>query len=193
MASSDAVTEAVLQFKSGGDTPAFQKELTAIWTAEQGNQQQVTNDLRSLQAQTGVNVASELGKLGFPSAAGLLGGSDANPADHSLVGSLGQTIKYDAANQIVEIDYPNQLTVTLNRDSNETVTSARVNDPSDKDSNVTFFRESSGQYSVYNDKGQKEVKVVTNVAIAPDGSAVIKGKIGIFAGTEKVSASGDVS
>jgi len=56
MASTDAVTRAVQEFKSGGDTPAFQKELAAIWTAEQSNQQQVTNDLRSLQAQTGVNV-----------------------------------------------------------------------------------------------------------------------------------------
>jgi hypothetical protein len=192
MASKDAITEAVQQFKSGGDTPAFQKELAAIWTAEQGNPQQV-NDLRSLQAQTGVNVPAELGKLGFPSALGLLGGTDGNPAEHSSIGSAGQTIKYDSANQIVEIDYPNNLAVKLNRDSNETVTSAQVSDPFDKDKNVTFFRESTGQYSVYNSEGQKEKKVVTNVAIAPDGSAVIKGKLGIIPGTETVSATGVVS
>jgi hypothetical protein len=198
-AGQDAVSQAVQEFKTNGESSAFQKQLTTIWSSENKDPQKLASDLKSIQTQTGLNVSNELTKLGFPSADSVLGAPAAPapaasaPAGHETVGSSGQKIKYDTANQIVEIDYPNNMTVTLNRDSTEAVTSAKVQDPNDKDNNVTFVSDNKGEYLVYNDQNQKESKVVTSVAIAADGSATIKGKLGIFSGTEKVSAEGVVS
>jgi hypothetical protein len=198
-AGQDAVSHSVQEFKTNGESSAFQKQLTTIWSSENKDPQKLASDLKSIQTQTGLNVSNELTKLGFPSADSVLGAPAAPapaasaPAGHETVGSSGQKIKYDTANQIVEIDYPNNMTVTLNRDSTEAVTSAKVQDPNDKDNNVTFVSDNKGEYLVYNDQNQKESKVVTSVAIAADGSATIKGKLGIFSGTEKVSAEGVVS
>jgi hypothetical protein len=198
-AGQDAVSQAVQEFKTNGESSAFQKQLTTIWSSENKDPQKLASDLKSIQTQTGLNVSNELTKLGFPSVDSVLGTpaaaapAPAAPTDHETVGSSGQKIKYDAANQIVEIDYPNNMTVTLNRDSTEAVTSAKVQDPNDKDNNVTFVSDNKGEYLVYNDQNQKESKVVTSVAIAADGSATIKGKLGPFSGTEKVSATGVVS
>ena len=193
-AGQDAVSQAVQEFKTNGESSAFQKQLTTIWSSENKDPQKLAGDLKSIQSQTGLNISNELTKLGFPSVDSVLGAPAASsPADHETVGSSGQKLKYDAANQIVEIDYPNNMTVTLNRDSTEAVTSAKVQDPNDKDNNVTFVSDDKGQYLVYNDQNQKESKVVTSVTIAADGSATIKGKLGPFSGTEKVSATGVIS
>jgi hypothetical protein len=205
-AGQDAVSQAVQEFKANGESSAFQKQLSTIWSSENKDPQRLSSDLKTIQSQTGLNISNELTKLGFPSVDSVLNSSPSSSptgqdtvtaakqsADHEVVGSLGQKLKYDAANQVIEIDYPNNMSVTLTRDGTETVTGAKVQDPNDKDNNVSFVRDDKGEYLVYNDKNQKETKVVTSVTIAPDGSATIKGKLGIFSGTEKVSAAGTIS
>ena len=52
-AGQDAVSQAVQEFKTNGESSAFQKQLTTIWSSENKDPQKLASDLKSIQTQTG--------------------------------------------------------------------------------------------------------------------------------------------